>query len=175
MPAGAPAASLRAPSGEGTAGPGSRAPAGSPAPQPVILANKPLGRTVSSAAYLSSESHFLTESPGHSLCICADSRDALRAGLAGLLLNHTGRATDRMGYKCDIEPLDILDGGPTTLIRIDGHGGPAPLEPAAGVSRPLHVLGPGWDRWSLYYRWTEQHGLRHCTEWGRWTDTGWSR
>jgi hypothetical protein len=36
------------------------------------------------------------------------------------------------------------------LIHMDGHGGPAPLEPAAGVSRPLHVRGPGWDRWSLY-------------------------
>ena len=72
------------------------------------------------------------------------------AGLAGLLWNHTGRATDRMGYKCDIAPLDLRDGGPTTLIHMDGHRGPAPLEPAAGVSRPLHVRGPGWDRWSLH-------------------------
>jgi hypothetical protein len=29
--------------------------------------------------------------------ICADSQDTLRAGLAGLLWNHTGRFTDRMG------------------------------------------------------------------------------
>ena len=56
--------------------------------------------------------------------------------------------SDRMGYKCDIAPLDLRDGGPTTLIHMDGHRGPAPLEPAAGVSRPLHVRGPGWDRWS---------------------------
>jgi hypothetical protein len=81
--------------------------------------------------------------------ICADSRDALRAGLARLLPNHTGRATDRMGYKCDIEPLDLRDGGPATLIHMDGHRGPAPLEPADGVSRQLHVLGPGWDHWGL--------------------------
>jgi hypothetical protein len=73
-----------------------------------------------------------------------------RAGLAGHLLNHTGRATDRLGCKCDIETLDLRDGGPTILIHMDGHRGPAPLEPAAGVSRQLHVRGPGWDRWSLY-------------------------
>ncbi len=88
------------------------------------------------------------------LDLCADSRDALRAGLAGTLQDHTGRATDRMGYKCDIEPLDPRDGGPTTLIDMDGHEGPAPLEPAAGVSRQLRwhacVRGPGWDRWSLH-------------------------
>ncbi len=89
-------------------------------------------------------------SRANAIDICADSRDALRAGLAELLLNHTGRATDRMGYKCYIEPLDLRDGGPTMLIHMDGHRGPAPLEPAARVSRQLHVRGPGWDRWSLY-------------------------
>jgi hypothetical protein len=68
------------------------------------------------------------------------------------LVFFTGRAADRimMGYTCDIEPLDLRDGGPTMLIRMDGHRGPAPLEPAAGVTRPLHVRGPGWDRWSLH-------------------------
>jgi hypothetical protein len=60
--------------------------------------------------------------------------------------HHTGRSSDQVGYKCCIVPLDVRDGRPTTLIRMDGHGGPVPQEPAAGVmSRPLHDwigLGP---------------------------------
>ncbi len=61
-------------------------------------------------------------------------------------LNHTRRPTDRMGYICDIEPPDLRDRGPTMLIDMDGQRGPVPQEPAAGVSRLLHVRGPGWDR-----------------------------
>jgi hypothetical protein len=59
----------------------------------------------------------------------------------------TRRVMDKVGYKCYIVLLDLWDGGPTTLIHMEGHlGPPAPLELAAGVmSRPLHVWGTGWD------------------------------
>ncbi len=38
------------------------------------------------------------------------SLDALRAGSAGVLRNHTGCVTDRMGYKCDIAADDRAAG-----------------------------------------------------------------
>jgi hypothetical protein len=100
--------------------------------------------------------------------VCADSRDALRAGLAGLLLNHTGRATDRMGYKCDIKQLDLLEGGQMMLIHMDGHGGPAPLDGpgACSWSEPTAACpGTGLGSLKSIHRWIEQHGMCHCTEW----------
>ena len=39
------------------------------------------------------------------------------------------------------QPLDLRAGGRTTQIHINGHQGPAPLEPAAGVSRRLGARG----------------------------------
>ncbi len=63
-----------------------------------------------------------------------DARFHSLLALDSLLLNHMGRASDRMGYKGDMELLELRDGGPTTLIHMDGHRGPTPLEPAAGVS-----------------------------------------
>ncbi len=67
-------------------------------------------------------------------------RPARPSGPTGPPAAHYGTGlgrTDRMIYKCNIVPLDRQDGGPTTLIHRDGHRGPAPLEPAAGV-RPSH-------------------------------------
>ncbi len=49
---------------------------------------------------------------------CRAGRGALRAGSAGLLQDHVGRAADRMRYRCDIAPLDLRDGGLTTLIHV---------------------------------------------------------
>jgi hypothetical protein len=68
-------------------------------------------------------------------------------GPAGLLQIHIGLAKGQDGLqKSDIEQLDLWDGGPTSLIHMDRHIGPAPLEPAAGVmSRPLHDWGSDWD------------------------------
>jgi hypothetical protein len=59
------------------------------------------------------------------------------------------RAADRMGYLCDIRPRD---GGPTTLIHMDGqldmdgHRGTAPLEHATHQSFTLihNFLFKGW-------------------------------
>ena len=47
-------------------------------------------------------------------------------------------------------PLDPWVGGRTTRIHINGHQGPAPLEPAAGVSRRLCARGSDSADWSLY-------------------------
>ena len=48
------------------------------------------------------------------------------------------------------QPLDPRVGGRTTLIHINGHQGPAPLEPTAGVSRRLCARGSDSADWSLY-------------------------
>ncbi len=45
-----------------------------------------------------------------------------------------GTCTDSMGYKCDIAQLNLQDCRQTILTHMDGHQGPAPLEPAVGVS-----------------------------------------
>ena len=48
------------------------------------------------------------------------------------------------------QPLDPRVGGRTTWIHINGHQGPAPLEPTAGVSRRLCARGSDSADWSLY-------------------------
>jgi hypothetical protein len=80
------------------------------------------------AARATTSARYMCGQPGR-------STGRIMPGLAGLLLNHTGRATDRMGYKCDIEPLDLRDGGPTTRIHMDGHRGP-PAPGACSRSEP---------------------------------------
>jgi hypothetical protein len=54
--------------------------------------------------------------------------------------------------------------------------GPEPLEHAAGNREPTAARqGTGLGSLESIHRWTEQHGLRHCTGWGKWIDTGWGR
>ena len=50
-------------------------------------------------------------------------------------------ATDSGPCYAQDQPLDLRAGGRTTQIHINGHQGPAPLEPAAGVSRRLGARG----------------------------------
>ena len=60
------------------------------------------------------------------------------AGGAGTPSEYGPRyATDRGPYYAPDQPLDLRAGGLTTQIHINGHRGPAPLEPTAGVSRRL--------------------------------------
>jgi hypothetical protein len=44
-------------------------------------------------------------------------------------------------------------------------------EPTVSAACP----GTGLGSLESIHGWTEQRGLRHCTEWGRWTEPGWSR
>ena len=90
----------------------------------------------------------------------ADSREAARAAasseaigqsvLLGVTCNGgrcragpsaggAGTPSELRAALCD--GLDSRDGGPTTRIHINGYRGPAPLEPAAGVSRRLRARG----------------------------------
>jgi hypothetical protein len=75
------------------------------------------------------------------------------------------------------------DGGPTTLIDMDG---PAALElHAAGSHEPTAACpGTGLGPLESTQRWTGQRGLRYpttratspdCTEWGRRADPFWNR
>jgi hypothetical protein len=51
---------------------------------------------------------------------------------------------------CATTPLNLRAIGRTTQIHINGHRGPAPLEPAAGVSRRLCSRGADSTDWSLH-------------------------
>ena len=60
----------------------------------------------------------------------------------------------------------------------DTHGWTSrPRAPGACSRSEPTAACPGHGLGSLEstHRWTEQHGLRHCTEWGRRTYPGWSR
>jgi hypothetical protein len=59
---------------------------------------------------------------------------------------HGQRHEQDYGPRYELEPDQLLRhraraGETTTLIHVDGHGDPAPLEPAAGVSRRLRTWG----------------------------------
>jgi hypothetical protein len=73
------------------------------------------------------------------------SRDALRAGLAGLLWSHTGHTRDRVGYKGDIVHLDLLGGGLTTLIHIDAGSNIEALHPPSQQLESAALLGSDLD------------------------------
>ena len=82
-------------------------------------------------------------------------------GPDGLQVRH--RAAGPSGRRTD----DADTHGWTSRPR--AHGACSRSEPTAAC--------PGFGLGSLEstHRWTEQHGLRHCTEWGRRTFPGWSR
>ncbi len=80
-------------------------------------------------------------------------RAAPTAGGAGTPSEYGPRyATDRGPYYAPDQPLDLRAGGLTTQIHINGHRGPAPLEPTAVVSRRLCARGLDSDSadWSLH-------------------------
>ena len=73
------------------------------------------------------------------------------AGVAGTPSDYGPRyEPDRGPCYAPDQPLDHRVGGRTKRIHINGHQGPAPLEPAVGVSRRLCARGPDSADWSLY-------------------------
>jgi hypothetical protein len=86
----------------------------------------------------------------------SSSRDALRE--ASPVIHGLCYEPDHGPRYKPIAPLGHRAGAPSTRIYMEGHGGPAPLEPAAGVSLTAVRPGTRLGRPEPTHRWTEQRG-----------------